>query len=180
MPTVAQIVSLYPIAQYLAANDIPKKGLYGGGVNVLLPQKIYNIGQSVERIFDDDPSDDTLELTANFLWTLCGIYGQQALVVAQTPGSVTPITPPSGLPYPYDWIISGSSSSTEPLASGESSVVLNALRGYNIEFTRNNLTQNTTDPQNGGSWYSWDRSAALFTCSPAAGLGEQFRILPAG
>lgn len=81
MPSISEIISLYPIAQYLAANDLPKRGLYAGGKNILLPQKIYNIGKTVERIYDADPNDSTLPLTANFLWTLCGIYGEQAASV---------------------------------------------------------------------------------------------------
>jgi len=93
MPTIPQIVSSYPIAEYLSAIDIPKKGLYGGGTNILLPQKIANIGRAVSRIFNYDPSDSTLPLTANFLWSLEGIYGQAALSVEQESGTISPVTP---------------------------------------------------------------------------------------
>lgn len=93
MPTVSEIVSIRPIAQYLAQIDIPKKGLYGGGTDIQLPRKIYLIGKSVQRVFDADPTDDTLELTANFLYTLLGIYGLKALIVDQQQGTISPPEP---------------------------------------------------------------------------------------
>ena len=34
MPSTATIISIYPVAQYLAALDIQKRGLYGGGVDI--------------------------------------------------------------------------------------------------------------------------------------------------
>ena len=58
MPTTASIVSIYPVAQYLATIDINKRGLYGGGVDLQLPEKTRNIGMSVERVYNDDPTDN--------------------------------------------------------------------------------------------------------------------------
>lgn len=103
MPTVPEIIDIRPIAQYLATIDIPKKGLYGGGTDVNLPRKIYLIGKSVQRIFDNDPTDDTLELTANFLYTLLGIYGLKAMVVEESAGTVSPVQPGpvSGILFPF-------------------------------------------------------------------------------
>ncbi len=188
MPTVAQIVSLYPLAQYLSANDIQRKGLYAGGTNVLLPQKIRNIGDSVRRIYDATPNDDTLQLTANFLWTLCGIYGQQAQVVTQSSGTVSPITPPTSLlPYPIDWIVSGTASGTAPLATGETTVTFDGsngmpdLRGYNMDFFRGSILQYTTATTDGSTYYSWNRGSGLFTLfNGAAQPTEQMRISPIG
>jgi hypothetical protein len=179
MPTVAQIVSLYPIAQYLCQNDIDDNGLYAKGVNVQLPQKIRNIGDSVARIYNADPTDETLPLTANYLWTLCGKWGQQAQSVTQSAGSIPSITPSAGLPEPLDWIVSPTSS---PLANGDTTVTFDGtgglpdLRGYNISFIRGGLVQYTTDPGDGSTYYSWDRTNAVFTISAAANTGEQLRI----
>jgi hypothetical protein len=48
MYTVQQIIDIAKISQYLSANDINKKGLWGGGIDLQLPNKIYNIRKSVE------------------------------------------------------------------------------------------------------------------------------------
>ncbi len=176
MPTTAEIVDLYPIAQYLATIDLPKQGLYDGGTNLYLPQKIRNIGNAIEWVYDRDPSYDGLTETANFLWTLCGIYGQQALQVQQTPGYVPSPTPSGGsLPEPIDYEIGAS---TTPLANGESSVTLTDFIGYNLVFNRNNIPQSTVNQ--GGSYYSWDRTTGAFVCFPAAVTTELFQIIPIG
>lgn len=179
-------MSLYPIAQYIAANDIGRNGLYAKGVNAQLPQKIRNIGDSIKFIYDRTPSDETLTETCNYLWTLCGIYGQKAQVVTQTSGSISPITPISSLPQPIDWIVSGSSSGTAPLATGDTTVTFDGtngmpdLRGYNMDFFRGGIPQYTTNPGDGSTYYGWNRVTGEFTISSAAALGEPMRISPIG
>ena len=48
MNTVEDIIKIAKISQYLCQNDITDKGLYGGGTDLLLPRKIYNIRKSLE------------------------------------------------------------------------------------------------------------------------------------
>lgn len=187
MPTIAEIVDIYPIAQYLAANDIAKKGLYGGGVDVELPNKIYMVGKNVKRIFDYDPSDSTLPATARYLYGLCGIYGSQALVVVQNAGTIASVTPPSSsLAQTIDWIVSGTASATAPLATGNTTVTFDGtsgmpdLRGYNMDYFRGGQPQYTTNPGDGSTYYSWNRVSGVFAISSGAALGEQMRISPIG
>ena len=130
MPEVSTIVDVAPIAQYLAATGIPKKGLYGGGTNILLPQKIYNIYKDVKRIYDASPNDSTLQLTANFLWSLLGIWGSKALSVAQLSGNTSSTPTPSAALLPLDWIVSATATALAPLANGESTVALNGTLGF--------------------------------------------------
>lgn len=172
MPTIATIIDIYPVAQYLATNDINKRGLYGGGVDLQLPEKIRNIGVSVERIYNDDPTDTTLTSTANYLYALCGKYGMQAQAVTGIAGSIAGIISNAQSPLPLDFEVTASS----VIADGESSKTFTAFIGCNIEFTRGGITQNTTNV--GGSYYSWDKATGLFSCSPAASLTELFRIVP--
>lgn len=173
--TIAQIMDIWPIAQYLAANDIQDRRSNSGAVDVNLPQKIFSIGTAVQRIYDADPTDTTLTATSRYLYALCGKYGIQASVVAQTSGTVSSVTPiTSTIPQPLDWVVSVSSS---PLATGDSSVTITAFIGYNIDFFRGGITQYTTDPGNGGTYYSWDRTTGLFVLNNGdAGEGEQMRI----
>ena len=135
MPTVSEIVSIRPIAQYLAQIDIPKKGLYGGGTDIQLPRKIYLIGKSVQRIFDADPTDDTLELTANFLYTLLGIYGLKALIVDQQQGTISPPEPvPSATLFPF-YIFSAN------FESDGVTYLNDRIAGVNISLFINQYTQ---------------------------------------
>lgn len=170
MPSISEIVSVYPIAQYLAATDIARKGLYARGITVLLPQKIRNIGDSVQRIFDYDPNDTTLPLTANYLWTLCGIYGQQALSVIQQAGSIASITAPSA-PAQLNFVVAASGTT---LIDGQISTTLTAFIGFNLVVVKNgtSLTQITTAPV----YYTWNKTSGLFTVVPAAFTGDEFQI----
>jgi hypothetical protein len=63
------------------------------------------------------------------------------------------------------------------LATNDTSATLTAFIGYNIDFFRGGISQYTTDPGNGGTYYTWDRTTGLFTLyNGAAGEGEQMRI----
>lgn len=179
MPTIAEIVNVYPIAQYLAAIYIGRKGLYAGGKTVLLPQKIRNIGKSVQRIYDNDPGDSTLPLTANYLWTLCGIYGLQALSVIQQEGSISSIASISAI-TPYDFDVDA----TSFIATGDTTKVFPAAwRGRSILLIRAFTPQTTTIPSF-GTYYSWDSVTAALTLlalAPslaAAQATENFQIYP--
>ena len=172
MPTTASIVSIYPVAQYLATIDINKRGLYGGGVDLQLPEKIRNIGMSVERIYNDDPTDTTLTSTANYLYALMGKYGMQAQAVTGIAGSVAGIISNVQSPLPLDFEVTASSI----IADGENTKTFTAFIGCNIEFTRGGITQNTTNI--GGSYYTWNKVTGEFFCYPNASLTELLRIVP--
>ena len=64
MNTIADIIQIAKISQYLCANDVDKKGLYGGGVDLLLPDKIYNIRKSVEWAFNNPIESSYVNATA--------------------------------------------------------------------------------------------------------------------
>lgn len=177
--TVSEIMDIWPVAQYLAANDIPVKRRRGyTSIDITLPMKIYSVGKSVQRIFDDDPADSSLTDTANYLYALCGKYGLQAQVVNQNSGviaSTTTIT--SALPLPLDFIVSASST----IPTGGASVVIPAFIGYNIEFTRGAMVQYTTNPGDGSTYYNWDRTTGTLTLlNGDAQVDERFRITPIG
>jgi len=168
--TVAQIMDIWPIAQYLAANDIQNRRNNSGAVDITLPQKIYSIGTSVQRTYDADSTDDTLPLTARFLYALCGKYGLQASVVMQTSGTVSPVTPnvPT-VPYQFNVAASGNL-----INEGESSVIITSFIGFNLLFVRNGITQSTVNTE--PSFYSWNKETGLFTITGSAILGELFQI----
>jgi len=79
--TVAEIINIAKVNQYLCANDIDKKGLYGGGVDLGLPRKMYCIRKNVEYWYNLDSTDVSLVPTSNYLYALCSPYNQQAAYI---------------------------------------------------------------------------------------------------
>lgn len=55
MYSILDKIKIAKVSQELAENDIDKKGLYGGGVDLLLPSKLYNIRKSVEWMYGINP-----------------------------------------------------------------------------------------------------------------------------
>ena len=94
MPTVAEVVETYPIALYLSVIDINKQGLDGGGTDISLPMKMYSIGTSVVNRYNQDPTDETLTATCNFLFAIMGKYWvqAQAIIGSGSGGSVATIS----------------------------------------------------------------------------------------
>ena len=74
MLSVPSIIEIAKVSQYLAQNDIDDKGLYGGGIDLNLPQKIYNIRKSVEWMYDQDSTEPSLGATSEYLLALCSKY----------------------------------------------------------------------------------------------------------
>jgi hypothetical protein len=81
MYTPVQVIRIAKVSQYLAENDIDKKGLYGGGMDLLLPKKLYSIRKNVSWMYQMNPSDSSLQATANYLLALCGRYGAAAQAI---------------------------------------------------------------------------------------------------
>lgn len=178
MPTVSEIIDIAAISQGYAGNDIAKQGLYGGGTDIQLPRKLYAVRKNVEWLYDIDPTDTTLIPTSNFLYALCGKYKFKAQAAIASGGSVAPITPPSSsLPYPLDFIVDGASF----IPTGGTTVNIPQYIGYNLSFDRNNQPQNTTNPGDSSSYYSWDRVTGDFALlNGAAQATERFRLTPIG
>lgn len=53
MPTKRDIVKIAKVSQYLVENDIGDGGLYGKGIDLQLPQKIYCVRKNLEKVLDD-------------------------------------------------------------------------------------------------------------------------------
>lgn len=170
MPTVVEIINLYPIAQYLAVNDIAKSGLYAGGTDISLPEKISNIGKSVLNRYNADPTDETLTETANYLYTLLNKYGIQAQGVNGTAGNIAH-TSTAQIPDPYNFVVNTTDSF---ILDGASSKIITAFIGYNILFSRGGIVQSNLTSQS--SYYNWNKLTGLFTVSPAAVDTELFVI----
>lgn len=169
--TTSEILLIAKKCQFLVSNYIQKGGLNGGGIDLRLAKKIKNISESIEYIYNLDNSDSTLFATGNYLLALCMPYVFKAVSISGSGGVIAPVTPDVGnTPAPYQFEVSGSSF----IVTGQSSKTISNFVNYNLIFVRNNITQSVVD--NGGSYYSWDKTTGLFTCTPAAQETELFQL----
>lgn len=170
--TISQQINCGKISQYLSIRDITVKGLFGGGIDLSLPNKIYNITKSLEYWYNLDPTDETLTFVGNYLMAICGRYGLQAQNITGTGGTIAIITG-STFPTTYDFEVDASASF---IIDGQSSITITSFIGYNLLFIRNNIPQSTVNQ--GGSYFSWTKQSGGFVCYPAAITGEIFTLIP--
>lgn len=170
--TTLEIINIAKISEYLAQVDVAKGAMFGQRVTPLTPKILYTERKAVEWMYDLDPTNPTLALTGPYLYSLCRGYNLRAQAISGSGGSISPVDPSVTSPEALDFIVDGSS----PIATGESSKIFPQFIGYNLDFFRNGIAQNTTDV--GASFYTWDRDSGLFTCFPAAQATELFRLSP--
>lgn len=173
--SVSDIIAIARISQYLAQDDALKGSLFGKRVAPKTPLVLYAERKAVEWMYNFDPSDDTLRLTANYLYSLCRGYNLKArgILSESGGGSVSPINPETA-PSPIQFNVSGSTL----LTTGSTTATISAFQGYNLLFVRGGVPQTTVNEGGGASYYSWDRDLALLTVSPAAQAGELIQLYP--
>lgn len=93
--TVAEKIEIAQASQFLAANDIAKGGLYGGGISARLPRLLYMIRKNVERLYGLDPSDSTLTKTSNYMYSLCAPFSLRAQAILGGGGTIASVVPVS-------------------------------------------------------------------------------------
>jgi len=169
--TVAQKLVIADICEYLAVIAIKKGGLYAAGIPIDLPEKIYNIKTSIQYRYDTDPSDDTLEGTSNYLYSICRfvLQAQNIMLIAGSVSGIVANTTPSAYRFVVD-------ASTSFIIDGQSSKTITAFIGYDLIFVRSGITQSTID--DGGSYYSWTSSTGGLVIYPAATTSESFQLIP--
>jgi len=169
--SIANIIRIAKVSQYLSKIDVAKGSLFGKRIAPNTPQILYMERKAVEWLYNLDPDDTSLTLTANYLYSLCRGYNLQAQNISGS-GTVAPISPITA-PNPYDFevsaasfIVTGATTKTFP----------STWIGYNLLFVRNGIPQSTVDI--GGSYYSWNRDTAALTISGAAVESELFQFYP--
>lgn len=173
---VATIIAVAKTSQYLAANDIAKGSLFGARKIPITPQILRIEREIIEYVYNLDPTESNLRLTANYLLSLCRGYNLQALNIVNTGsgGGVSPIAPSTSI-QPYDFVVDAS---TSFIIDGQSVKQFPARWiGFNILFYRGGQIQSTVN--GGGTYYSWDSANAILTLlgNPSAAVtGETFQI----
>jgi hypothetical protein len=170
--TVADILNIARISQYIATIDIEKGKFFGRRIAPETPQILYNERKAVEWQYNLDPADTSLTETSNYLYSLCRGYNLQAQQISGTGGTISPVNP-SQIPSPYDFEVTASSI----VPAGATTATLSAFIGFNLLFVRNGIPQSTLNI-GGNSYFSWNKNLGLLTISPAAIAGEQFQLYP--
>jgi hypothetical protein len=177
MPTVARILSLANVSQYLAANRVDKGGLFGAPpLDKQLSIKIYLVRRILQKVYDYDPNYTGVREVADYLYELIQKFAfkSAAIVDNNTGGQIAPPTPGSGTqPNDLDFEVTSGSI----MADGETTLSIPQFIGYNVDFARGGIMQNTTSLGDGSSYYSWNNVTGIFTIFPAAATGELFRIM---
>lgn len=169
--TPTQIINIARISQYLAGDDVAKGTMFGARKIPTSDRLLYMERKAVSWMNDLDPSNSTLRLTSNYLYSLCRGYNLRASAISGGSGSISPITPSTFVPAPIEFIVTGSSF----MADGDTSVLIPQFAGYNILFNRDNMPQTQIDTGN-GTYFTWNRNTTLFTVYGAANLDELFSI----
>ena len=186
--SVASIIDLGNASTYLSANYVSGGTIYGPRlIKPNLPVQIAFVTFGLNYGYTGGAETTaSLRATASYAYWLYGKFQLEAqqIVNGAGGGSVVPTPSGGGQLNPYDWVVGATTSATEPLKNGDTSVILTRFIGIaTLNFVRGNLVQNTTPPPDGMStYYSWNSVTGLFTLksgtSPfgAAQLGEQMRI----
>lgn len=98
MPSISEIITIAKISQYLASNAIRSGGIFGGGVDRLLPRKIYNVRKDVEWMYGIDPTNETLTETSNLLYAICAPFSLEAARIAAISTGGIIVNPSTGQP----------------------------------------------------------------------------------
>lgn len=171
----SDIIGIAKISQFLAANDVAKGSLFGGRISPNTPKILYMERMAVEWMYNIDPSDSSLTLTANYLYSLCRGYNlaAQGILNQGGGGQVSPINITTA-PNQIEFNVGASTL----LATGATSCTISAYTGFNIILVRGGVPQTTVNEGGGASYYSWDRDLAQLVVSPQVYAGELIQIYP--
>lgn len=151
MPTVSNIIIWAQTSQYLTTVDIARSGLFGGGIDVNLPRKIYCIRKNIEWLYDLDPTNTTLIATSNYLYALLGKYGLEAQNISGS-GSISPVAPVTPIiPTIYPFMIKSSDLQPDGVSYDNPLIIGDTLALFINEY--------------GQQWYVADATQFVYTAT---------------
>ena len=191
--TIPEIIEVSKVSVGLSFNYTSTKAYFGGTViKPIPPVQVAIIASALEWGYEGGQAEQPLRNEGNYLWWMLSKFGLQAqsAVIGGGGGSVVPTPANNTLPNQLDWKVSDTASGIAPLADQEGAVTLDGtggmpdLRGFNIDFARGGVWQNTTPLGDGSTYYYWNKVTGLFQllgglpAQGAAQLGELMRISP--
>lgn len=177
LPTIPLTITYAKVAIGLCAIDNAKGVLWGKRLTAPsspITQSI--VKDALTWAYEGGAVDaDQLRQMANYLIWLINPYGITAqYIVSNTSGGGSVVPPVSTRPLPLDFIVSVSS----PIPTGATGASIPAYIGWNLNFDRGGVAQNTTDVGDGSSYYGWDRATGTFSVYPALQESELVRLSP--
>lgn len=171
--SIGEIIELGDVSTYLSLKYQDEGKLFGARLDGISPKSIAIVTDALRWQYESFPEDENLRKVANYLYWMCGKFQIEAQFIIQgVGGGIVSVLNPFATPNPLEFTVDGSSI----ISDGESSATLTQFIGYNVLFVRNNVPQSTID--NGGSYFSWNKTNGQFTISQAAYTGELFQIYP--
>lgn len=173
--SISDTILIGRVSIYLSSINNSKGVLFGRRLSSpYSPVQISTVTDALRFQYDGDPTDATLRGVADYLIWMCGSYGLQAQYIISGSGGGTVVPGGSTRPLPLDFIVSASS----VFATGSTGGTIPQFSGWNLDFDRNNIPQNTTDRGDGSSFYNWNRDTATVTFTPALQADELVRLTP--
>jgi len=176
-PTIPETIVYADISTGLCANYNSEGALWGARViPICSPVTIAIVTDALRWGAAGGAQDaETLRNMRNYLLWLIGMFGMDAkrIVSGGGGGTVVP-SPVVNRPDPLDFVVS----STSIIPTGGTGLSIPAFVGWNLDFDRGGIAQNTTNIGDGSSYYSWTRATGIFACFPALSEGELVRLSP--
>lgn len=178
LPTIQNTIDYADLSIGLCANDNQKGSIFGKRLTSPSSPVTQAIVTDALRwaLVGGAVDAQTLRQMANYLIWLIGSYGMTAKkIISGTGGGGTVV--PSNIvirPLPLDFVVSVSS----VIPTGANGSNISGFIGWNLQFDRNGIAQNTTDVGDGSSYYGWDRTTGIFSCFPALQDNELVRLTP--
>lgn len=176
-PTVAETIDYADLAIGYCANDNAKGVMFGQrktAPSSPITQAI--VTDALRWSYEGGTTTDIEQRQmANYLLWLINPYGITAqYIINTTSGGGTVVPGTATRPDPLDFIVSASS----VLPTGTTGATIAAFAGWNLQFSRGGIEQNTTNVGDGSSYFSWVRASGLLGISPALQDGELVRLTP--
>jgi len=90
--SIQQIINIANISQYLSANKIAEGALWGARKIPTNPRIIYMENASLQWMYSVDPTNESLRLVANYVYSLCKV-NLRAWPISGSGGTVYPTNP---------------------------------------------------------------------------------------
>ena len=154
---ITTILDIARVSQYLSANDIAKGSLFGERKVPITPKVLYMERKAVEWMYNLDPTNETLRLTANYLYSLCRGYNLEAsnIVNSGGGGSITPANP-SAIVIPSPIAVRGDDFTSQYSWTGANGANVNVLPSYTLQVLYNPASTMLTESTD------WTRTATGF------------------
>ena len=171
--SIGEIIELGDVSTYLSLKYKDEGKLFGAKLDGISPKSIAIVTDALRWQNESFPNDESTRGVANYLYWMCGKFQIEAQFIIQgVGGGIVSVLNPFATPNPLEFTVDGSS----VIADGGTSATFTEFIGYNILFMRNNIPQSTVN--NGGSYFSWNKTNGSFSISQAAYTGELFQIYP--